>query len=110
MRMGNDTVGFVTIALGDEDRLGVSEPEPSTVLVTGCRFRPLAATEVETDTDVVTEQWRCTAPPLAVVLAAKATGELTHGGETYRITGVKPFTDERGRPYKVTVDCEITVS
>lgn len=106
MRFGSQTVGFVTITAGTRDRLGAAAPVRTTVNVTGCLMRPLSATELITNTDVATEAWRCTAPPVAAALAATATGELVFNGNTYLINGVQSFRGFNGIIDHVRVTCE----
>jgi len=107
MTFGGQTVTFVTITDGALDRLGIPAKERSEVAVPGCRFRPLSTEEAVALTDVATEVWKCTAPPVQVVLDAKATDEVKHNGITYQIIGgVKPYPDMSGALYKVTVMCQ----
>lgn len=105
MSFGGQTVTFVTITLGTEGRFE-REPARTPVDVPGCRFRPLGTSEIVSETDLATEVWKCTAPPVAAVLAATASSELKYQGKTYHVTGVEPFTDMAGRPFKVTVIAE----
>ena len=106
MTFGGQTVTFVTFTLdGTADNLGVKHESATEVAVAGCRFRPLSAAETaETEFDVATEVWKCTAPPAAAVLAADSTGYLRCDGDTYAIVGgPQPFTDLYGVPFKVTI-------
>jgi hypothetical protein len=105
MSFGGQTVTFVTVTQGAEGRFE-REPVRTPVDVPGCRFRPLGTSEIVTATDLATEVWKCTAPPVDAVLAATASSELVYGGKTYHVTGVEPFTDLAGRPFKVTVIAE----
>lgn len=101
---GDQTVIFVTITDGAKDRLGVAVAVETPVPVTGCRFRPLNVEETVNLTDVATEIWKCTAPPVAAVLAAKSIDRLVHNGITYDLVGgIKPFNDASNQVYKVTV-------
>lgn len=102
---GGQTVTFVTITLGTAGRFERA-PVRTPVDVAGCRFRPLGTSEMVAETDLATEVWKCTAPPVAAVLAATAASELEYGGKTYHVTGVEPFTDLSGRPFKVTLIAE----
>lgn len=102
---GGQTVTFVTITPGTEGRFE-RDKTPTPVDVPGCRFRPLGTSEMVAETDLATEVWKCTAPPVAAVLAATAASELIYGDKTYHVTGVEPFTDLSGRPFKVTVIAE----
>lgn len=106
MIFGGETVSFVTFTLSAQpDELGIKAEEPAEVAVTGCRFRPLSATETtQTEFDVATEVWKLTAPPVPAALTADATGYLKYGSETYQIIGgARPFSDLSGRPFKVTI-------
>jgi hypothetical protein len=106
---GGQTVGFVTVTRsGSPGYLGVKPETRSTTTVSGCRFRPLTSTETpESETDVATGVWKCTAPPEAAALAAKSTGELEVDGVTYRITGpVQPKYDMDGTVHHVTILCQ----
>lgn len=107
MSFGGQTVTFVTITDGTKDRLGIPAQVRTPVDVPGCRFRPLTAEEAVALTDVATEVWKCTAPPVAAVLAAKAIDEVKHNGITYQVVGaVKPYNDLSDAVFKVTVMCK----
>jgi hypothetical protein len=99
---GGQTVTFVTISLGSEGRFE-RESVPVRVDVPGCHFRPLGTSEIVAETDLATEVWKCTAPPVDAALNATAASELEYAGKTYHVTGVEPFNDPEGEPYKVTV-------
>jgi hypothetical protein len=102
---GSQTVGFVTITgTGVFDELGVEGKTETTVNITGCRHRPLQATETpEWLTDVGTQIWKTTAPPEAAAVAAKSTGLLIVDGVTYHIVGgAQPFEDFND-PIKCTI-------
>jgi hypothetical protein len=103
---GGQTVTFVTVTLGDEGRFERAQDRTVRTDVPGCRFRPLGTSEIVAETDLATEVWKCTAPAVDAVLAATASSELEYGGKTYHVTGVEPFTDLAGRPFKVTVIAE----
>ena len=105
MAFGGQVVTFVTNTLGAEGRFE-REVTPTSTDVPGCRFRPLGTSEIVAETDLATEVWKCTAPPVAAALNATATSQLVYGGKTYNVTGVEPFTDMAGRPFKVTVIAE----
>lgn len=105
MSFGGQTVTFVTMTLGTEGRFE-RVPVPARVDVPGCRFRPLGTSEMVAETDLATEVWKCTAPAVDAALSATATSQLEHNGKTYHVTGVEPFTDLSGRPFKVTVIAE----
>ncbi len=105
MAFGGQVVTFVTITQGTEGRFQ-REPARTPTAVPGCRFRPLGTSEIVAETDLATEVWKCTAPPVSAVLAATASSELEYGGKTYHVTGVEPFVDMAGRPFKVTVIAE----
>ena len=106
MSFGGQTVTFVTFTLdGVADNLGIKAEQSTEVEVTGCRFRPLTAAETaDTEFDVATEIWKCTAPPTSTVLAADSTGYLRCDGDTYAIVGgPQLFPDMNGQPFKVTI-------
>jgi hypothetical protein len=114
MRLGSQTVYFVTVTedLNNRDILGNPETVRVKVPVRGCRFRPMTAKE-EIDApainvgDIVTDPWRCTAPPTATVMAAKSNDEVEVDGITYQIVGgPRVFPGPRGRPFKVTIICQ----
>ncbi|WP_293308879.1 hypothetical protein [Mycolicibacterium sp.] len=91
------------------DDLGVEVMTTTTVVVEGCRHRPLRADETpEWITNVATQVWKTTAPPVAAAIAAKSTGQLSVGGQTYQIIGgSQPFTDLGADPFKVTILSQI---
>jgi hypothetical protein len=103
--MGPHTVTFKTFAT-TTGRVGPVKATPTTTDVSGCFMQPIGVTEVITETDVESEIWRCISPPVAAVTAADTTGELIFNGDTFEITGTKPFYDFAGLDH-VTVDCKI---
>jgi hypothetical protein len=110
MLLGTDTVTFIVqTPTGAPNELGTRTLVPTPVAVDHCRFRPLSATEAaETMTNVATQIWKCTAPPEAAAVAAKSTGLLQVDGVTYKIIGgAKPYNDRHGRPFKVTILCQV---
>lgn len=79
--------------------------------VRGCLFRSVIPTyrdeKVVGPSDLVIDEWRCTAPPAPAVLNAKAKDEVIVNGVTYQIqVGPRVFYDLRGRPFKVTLICQ----
>lgn len=113
MRPGAQTVHVVTVTedLNDRDRLNKPKLVRAEVPVRGCRFRPLTAKE-EVDAasihvgEIVTDPWRCTAPPHPAILGLKSRDELKHDGVTYQVVGgPRVFPGPRGRPFKVTIIC-----
>lgn len=101
---GDQTVTFVALVKTGEDRNNEPIFTRNEVAVTGCRFRPLRVNEKVGVTDIATEVWKCTAPPVAAVLNAEAISELKYLGETYQLLGeVSPFTDFSSVVHKVTV-------
>jgi hypothetical protein len=112
--LGGQTVTFVSIAEGTKDPWGIAAPVPTDVPVRGCRFRPLSGTEKVGLTDVATDIWRLTAPPVAVVMNAKVNDQIKYSGPetdglvvTFEIDGgTNTFPDADGAPFKVTVLCK----
>jgi hypothetical protein len=116
---GNQTVIFVSAAvdtpgaavgsLGEQ----ISGPAgslqtPTKVAVQNCRHRPLRDSETpQYLTDVATQVWKTTAPPVPAAMAADPTGHLIVNGITYKIVaGAQPFPDpqsETGAIFKVTI-------
>lgn len=106
MNLGNDTVTFRSFTLGAGDRLGVREPMPVNVDVAGCSMQQLRFSEKVTETDVAMETWHCIAPPVEAAVTMTTTGELVFKGNTYQVTGVRPYSDLNGSVDHVTVACE----
>lgn len=118
MSFGNQTVGFVTVTLGDPDSNGVRPQIRAQVNVHGCRFRPLQASEKVGFFNTSADVRKCTAPPAAAVLAADAIDELVYDGtaspgrgvddaNVWPLTGDSmPFPDMGAHPFKVTVLCK----
>ncbi|BBU22158.1 hypothetical protein AWC32_21580 [Mycobacterium xenopi] len=109
MSFGGQTVTFVTLTdSGNPNRLGMKPQTSTEVPVAGCLFRPLSVKEVVgVNTDIATEIWKCTAPPVPAALAAKASGQLQVDGETYEIMGdPKPHPDLSGAIHHVTIMCQ----
>lgn len=114
MRLGGQTVAFVTVTedLNDRDEYNNPKLVRTSVPVRGCRFRPLTAKE-EVDAasvsvgEQVTDPWRCTAPPVPAVLNATSRDEVVVDGVTYKIMGgPRVFPGPLGRPFKVTIICQ----
>lgn len=109
MRFGSQTVTFVTVTENPAVRDRYNNPEiiRAEIDVPGCLFRPMNAKEKTDLGDIVTDPWKCTAPPVATVLNAEANGEVKADGVTYKIIGgPRPYPDLSGRPFKVTVICQ----
>ena len=82
MTFGGQTVklGVVT-STGAPGFLGMKAETRTDVTVTGCRGRVMTASETpEQQTDVATEIWKWTLPPVAAAAAATSTGELVYDG------------------------------
>lgn len=105
MRLGSQTVTFVTVTPGTEGRFERA-PVRTRVNVRGCLFRPLVGSEAVTETDIITRPWECVAPPVAAAVNADATGELEYGGQTYQITSVEPHPDFMRPVHHVTVTAQ----
>lgn len=105
---GSQTLAFVvetgTGVFNDIGEEIVTEtPQP----VTGCRHRPLSATEAaEAYGNVARQVWRSTCPPVAAATAAKSTGKFTEGGKTFHIIGGAKAFEDFDDPFKVTIDSE----
>lgn len=98
----------VTIAAGaiTSGRLGATTTLGAAVTVSGCFMQPLHVSEKVTETDVAIAFWRCIAPAVPAALAVTATGEIVFNGDTYQITGSKPYSDFSGAVDHVTIECE----
>ena len=109
MIFGPTTVTFVKVAEDTTNRDEWNNPAETRTQtdVPGCMFRPLTFREqAPVDVDKITERWKCTAPPVAAVLAANGNDELIVDGVTYSIEGgIEVFGDFLG-PFKVTIICE----
>lgn len=111
MMFGNQTVVLREFTNGTtRNRLNQPVPAEHDVTVTGCLMRPFRPTEVVTLTDIATEVWRCTMPPVTAALNATAAGELEYLGNPYQITGVEPFPDLSGAIDHVRITCQRQVS
>ncbi|OKH68075.1 hypothetical protein EB74_34220 [Mycobacterium sp. SWH-M5] len=103
---GGQTVTFVAYSnTGTRRPLGGYEQDETLTEVAGCRHRPLSARETaEYDVNVATVVWKTTAPPEAVVLAAKQNGEIRVDGVAHKIiAGPQHHVDMDGQPFKVTI-------
>jgi len=104
---GNQTVIFVAMTPGTVvGSLGEKTPGTIQVPVYNCRHRPLSDAETpEYLTDIATQVWKTTAPPVPVAINASPTGQLIVGGITYRIVaGAQPFPDPMSNEiFKVTI-------
>jgi hypothetical protein len=106
MTFGGQTATFVVVSgTGTYDSLGGETVTRTETAVTGCRHRPLRFDETpEWVTNIATQVWKTTAPPVAAAMAANAKAELIVGGVRYRvIAGAEVFTDQAGTPHKVTI-------
>lgn len=90
---------------GTADGLGMLTETSVETEVPGCLFRTLRADETpQTEVDIGTQIWQCTAPATTVTLAADATGYLKYGGEIFQIIGgAQRFADFEGRTTHVVV-------
>jgi hypothetical protein len=111
MLLGSQAVILRSLTNGDtRNRLNQPNLVPTEVTVTGCLMRPFRSTEVTTLTDVSTQVWRCTAPPVNATLNATAADELDYGTDTYQITGVEAFPDRYGVINHVRITCQLQAS
>ncbi|MCV7133464.1 hypothetical protein H7J06_10765 [Mycobacterium hodleri] len=69
------------------DRYNNPEVVRTPNVVTGCRVRPLSATETVALGDVVTDAQKATCPPVPAVLDATAADEVVVDGITYSLIG-----------------------
>lgn len=108
MSFGSQTVTFVAYSdTGTPGYLGKKAEVRTEVEVAGCHFRPASVTETpDGESNVATEVWKLTAPPVAAVLNAKSTGELVYAGETFQIDGPVMPKFDLGALHHVTVMCK----
>lgn len=108
MSFGGQTVTFVAVSeTGDPGYLGLKTKTRTETAVTGCQFQSVSVSETpDGATDVATGVWRCVAPPVAAVLAAKPGGELKFDGVTYQIDGPIMPRYNRAGLHHVTIMCK----
>ncbi|QFG11082.1 head-to-tail stopper [Mycobacterium phage QueenHazel] len=124
-QFGGQVVAIVTVApTGSPGWGGLKSKSRTAVRVPGCHFRPAGSSETpDAQTNVATEFWKLTAPPVAAVLAAKASGELLYDGSehpellnpessagraaTFQIEGpIMPKYDDGSEVHHVTIMCK----
>lgn len=106
MTFGAQIITFVAYSnAGSPGALGTYQQAETLTPVTGCRHRPLSASETaEYDVDVSTMVWKSTCPPDVAVLAAKSDDEIRVDGVGYKIlAGPRHHVDMAGLPFKVTI-------
>lgn len=105
MSFGGQAVAFVTVSRGAAGYLGLAAESRTSDTVFGCHFRPFSSTETpEGATDVATEVWKCTAPPVSAALNASPGDELSYDGFTFQIVGaVQPKYGLDGAVHHVTI-------
>jgi hypothetical protein len=108
MRFGNQTVYVVSVTedlTGPRDEFGHPPTIRTETAVTGCRCRPLPATEDTTDSgDKVTDPWKLTAPPAPAIVGAMSGDEIRVGDTVFSVTGLpRVFTDRAGRDHHVVI-------
>lgn len=103
--LGGQTVTLTTVTTsGDPGYLGIKSETRTSVTVAGCRGRVLSSEEMDTATDIATEVWKFTLPPVSAALAAQPTGELVYGGRVFQIDGPPmPKFDLHGQIHHVTI-------
>lgn len=116
MRLGGQTVTLQSFADGvTRDRFNQPEKVATPAVVNGVLMRTLSAQEDITLTDVATQVWRCTLPPVPAALNATASGVLLYDGtinpadveeSRYQITRVETFFNHRGGPDHVRITCQ----
>lgn len=108
MKLGSQTVYFVTLVVTGHDDFGVAITTPTDVPVYNCRHTPLSAKEAaEAGGNVGTQMWETLAPPEAVAIAAASTGTLKEGGRTFHIYGGAQPLGDFNRPHHVSILSEI---
>lgn len=111
MTFGNQSVVLREFTNGaTRNRLNQPVADEHEATVTGCLMRPYRPSEVVTLTDIATEIWLCTLPPVAAALNATAAGELDYLDKTFQITGVEPYADFSGAVDHVKITCQRQVS
>lgn len=107
---GNQTVTFVAVTNGTEDRNNIATPVEVETALGGCMFRPLSAAEKAGLMDIATEVWKCTAPPSEPALSTNVNALLRYQGKTYTVTaGAQHEYDLDGFLDHVTILCQKTV-
>lgn len=106
--LGGQTVTFGSWAeesAAEPDKLGIVDEAPTEVDVPGCLFRTLRADETpQTEVDINTQVWRCTAPITPATLNADSRGYLRYNDEVFQIVGgAQRFYDFAGRPHHVVI-------
>ena len=111
IELGGQTLTFVEITEGPPDRNGEPTEIRVDTPVPGCLFRPLRFDEkAGVTTELATEIWKATCPPVAAVLAAVANGEVKHEGTTYQIYGgVQPMRGLDGQVDHVVVMARLQI-
>jgi hypothetical protein len=79
-------------------------------VVTGVLMRPFRGVEDVKLTDVASETWRCTLPPVSAALTATATADLIYQGDPYKVWSVEPFSDLGGSVDHVRITCYLEKS
>lgn len=105
MTFGGQSVTITTVGTtGNPGFLGVKTETRSSVTVSGCRGRVMSVDEIDTATDIATEIWKFTLPPVAAALNASPTGEISYGGRVFQIDGPPaPKFDLDGQVHHVTI-------
>ena len=108
MKLGSQTVSFVTSTVTGYDDWGNAITTESETTVAGCRHTPLSAKEAaEAGGNVGSQMWETLAPPEAAAIAAKSTGTLKEGGRTFHIYGGAQPLQDFNRPSYVSILSEI---
>lgn len=106
MTFGGQTITLRSVVLGAPGRLGIKAKSSVSTSVSGVLFRPVRSAEpTGGNTDVITQMFRATVPPVPVALAADETYELDYDGDSYVITEVKKHPDLSGQIHHVTIMC-----
>ena len=107
IQFGGQTVTLRSSTDGEErDELNQPIPVVSDATWSGVLMRPLSGRETVQQTDVATQEWRCTGPPTTASVAATAADQLVYDGNTYQISTVEVFPGPDGRAHHVRITCQ----
>jgi len=94
IKLGNQTITFVSLAPGATDELGTHTMVETTVDVAECLHAPVSASERmltaeyrEVGAGAATMWWKSACPPVPAALNAQPSDVIRVGGVTYQIIG-----------------------